>query len=96
MLGDFEINEWTDLVTSQEGDICLVMVLRSMLLAVREVGCNGCGRSSALNAAFTDEKRRDKPLVMGCYGIVTPELLTAAVVNNTMTKGIKVCLCCSL
>ncbi len=89
---DFEINEWKDLVTSQEGDICPECGLPLHAACGIEVGQVfqlGTKYSSALNATFTDENGEDKPLVMGCYGIGVSRLLAAVVEQYNDEKGIK-------
>lgn len=89
---DFEINEWKDLVTSQEGDICLECGLplhAARGIEVGQVFQLGTKYSSALNATFTDENGEDKPLVMGCYGIGVSRLLAAVVEQYNDEKGIK-------
>ena len=98
---DFEINEWKDLVTSQEGDICPECGLP--LHAARGIdGWPGlpawhqvlCG---PLTPPSTDENGEDKPLVMGCYGIGVSRLLAAVVEQYNDEKGHQVAsLCCSL
>lgn len=89
---DFEINEWKDLVTSQEGDICPECGLplhAARGIEVGQVFQLGTKYSSALNATFTDENGEDKPLVMGCYGIGVSRLLAAVVEQYIDEKGIK-------
>ncbi|WP_455039596.1 proline--tRNA ligase [Lancefieldella parvula] len=89
---DFEINEWKDLVTSQEGDICPECGLplhAARGIEVGQVFQLGTKYSSALNATFTDENGQDKPLVMGCYGIGVSRLLAAVVEQYNDEKGIK-------
>ena len=89
---DFEINEWMDLVTSQEGDLCpeCGLALHSARgIEVGQVFQLGTKYSSALNATFTDENGEDKPLVMGCYGIGVSRLLAAVVEQYNDEKGIK-------
>lgn len=89
---DFEINEWKDLVTSQEGDICSECGLplhAARGIEVGQVFQLGTKYSSALNATFTDENGEDKPLVMGCYGIGVSRLLAAVVEQYNDEKGIK-------
>ena len=89
---DFEINEWKDLVTSQEGDICPDCGLplhAARGIEVGQVFQLGTKYSSALNATFTDENGEDKPLVMGCYGIGVSRLLAAVVEQYNDEKGIK-------
>lgn len=89
---DFEINEWKDLVTSQEGDICPECGLplhAARGIEVGQVFQLGTKYSSVLNATFTDENGEDKPLVMGCYGIGVSRLLAAVVEQYNDEKGIK-------
>ena len=89
---DFEINEWKDLVTSQEGDVCPECGLplhAARGIEVGQVFQLGTKYSSALNATFTDENGEDKPLVMGCYGIGVSRLLAAVVEQYNDEKGIK-------
>lgn len=89
---DFEINEWKDLVTSQEGDICPECGLplhAARGIEVGQVFQLGTKYSAALNATFTDENGEDKPLVMGCYGIGVSRLLAAVVEQYNDEKGIK-------
>ena len=89
---DFEINEWKDLITSQEGDVCPECGLplhAARGIEVCQVFQLGTKYSSALNATFTDENGEDKPLVMGCYGIGVSRLLAAVVEQYNDEKGIK-------
>ena len=88
---DFEINEWVDLVTSQEGDLCpecgqAMHTARG--IEVGQVFQLGTKYSSALNATFTDENGQEKPLVMGCYGIGVSRLLAAVIEQYNDENGI--------
>ncbi|MFH1643142.1 MAG: proline--tRNA ligase [Patescibacteria group bacterium] len=48
----------------------------------------GTKYSEAMKANFTDEKGETKPIIMGCYGIGLPRLLSAIVEVNNDERGI--------
>ena len=88
---DFKPVEFVDFSTAREGDPC--PVCRSPLkettgLEVGHIFLLGTKYSDAMKAYFVDKDGKEKPIVMGCYGIGISRLMAAAVEQNHDKNGI--------
>lgn len=89
---DYKLPDLTDLRTSQAGDRC-IRCNEGVLNVSKgiEVGNTfklGTKYSKAMNAAFTDVDGKDKPFIMGCYGIGITRIAQAAVEKYHDADGI--------
>ncbi|ERL12290.1 proline--tRNA ligase [Coriobacteriaceae bacterium BV3Ac1] len=88
---DFEINQWVDVITAKAGDIC--PHCGQALSGARGIECGqvfqlGTKYSEAMGATFTDADGKEKPLIMGCYGIGISRTLAAVVEQHHDDAGI--------
>ncbi len=88
---DFDVDLVVDIATARAGEGC--PKCGSRLLSTRgiEVGHVfklGTFFSETLGAYYLDREGRQRPIVMGCYGIGTGRLLAAAIEQNHDDKGI--------
>jgi prolyl-tRNA synthetase len=88
---DFKPVDFVDFSTAKEGDPC--PVCRSPLkettgLEVGHIFLLGTKYSEAMKAYFVDKDGREKPIIMGCYGIGVSRLMAAAVEQNHDENGI--------
>ncbi|WP_457625234.1 proline--tRNA ligase [Persephonella sp.] len=88
---DFKPVDFVDFSTAKEGDPC--PVCRSPLkettgLEVGHIFLLGTKYSEAMRAYFVDKDGREKPIIMGCYGIGVSRLMAAAVEQNHDENGI--------
>ncbi len=88
---DFKIDAFFDLRNVTEGDRC--PRCRSSLTFTRgiEVGHVfklGTKYSQALGATFLDETGKERPIIMGCYGIGVSRTVAAAIEQNHDQDGI--------
>jgi len=88
---DFEVHEWSDLVTVVPGDPCPrcgseLAVDRG--IEVGHVFQLGTKYSEALEALYTDEAGEQRPMVMGCYGIGVSRIVAAVVEEHHDDDGI--------
>ncbi len=87
---DFPVPEYTDLRLIQEGDPCPrcggpVHFLRG--IEVGHVFRLGTKYSKAMNATYLDQDGKQRPIVMGCYGIGIDRTLAAAIEQNHDENG---------
>lgn len=88
---DFEVDEWLDLASAQEGDACprCGAALKSARgIEVSQVFQLGTKYSEAMGATFADEDGRERPFLMGCYGIGVSRTLAAVVEQHHDEHGI--------
>ena len=88
---DFEISEWFDVVTAQEGDACPHCgkpLHTARGIEVSQVFQLGTKYSEAMGATFMAEDGTEKPFQMGCYGIGVSRTLAAIVEQHNDDKGI--------
>jgi len=81
----------TDLRLMREGDPCPhcgATVKMTRGIEAGQVFKLGTKYSEALKATFLDENGREKPLVMGCYGIGVSRTMAAAIEQNNDEHGI--------
>ncbi|MEK6710010.1 MAG: proline--tRNA ligase [Nitrospinota bacterium] len=88
---DFKADAFADLTQAQEGDPCPrcgepLSVRRG--IEVGHVFKLGTKYSTALGAAYLDEKGGTQPIIMGCYGIGIGRTVAAAIEQNHDAEGI--------
>ena len=88
---DFEVDAVTDIALAEEGLAC--PNCRSPLgtrrgIEVGHIFKLGARYSEALGAFFSDADDRQRPIIMGCYGIGVGRLLAAAIEQSHDESGI--------
>ncbi len=90
---DFEADIYGDIRVAVDGDPCPVSkngVLKSSRgIEVGHVFKLGTKYSEAMGAVYTDENGKEKPIIMGCYGIGIGRTVAAAIEQNNDDFGIK-------
>ncbi len=88
---DFEPIEFVDFSTAREGDpcpVCKAPLKETTGLEVGHIFLLGTKYSEAMKAYFVDKDGKEKPIIMGCYGIGVSRLMAAAVEQNHDENGI--------
>jgi len=88
---DFRVDEFADIRLAQEGDFCPRCPGRLQISRGIEVGHIfklGTKYSEALRATYLDLEGKERPLVMGCYGIGVGRTAAAAIEQNHDDDGI--------
>ncbi len=88
---DFKVDEWADLITVTEGDPCphCGQALHSARgIEISQVFQLGTKYSESMGATFMDEDGREKPFLMGCYGIGVSRMVSAVVEQHNDERGI--------
>ena len=88
---DFEADEWADLITVVAGDPCPHCgkpLSAARGIEVSQVFQLGTKYSEAMGATFMDEDGKEKPLIMGCYGVGVSRTLAAVVEQHNDENGI--------
>ena len=88
---DFKPVEFVDFSTAREGDpcpVCKAPLKETTGLEVGHIFLLGTKYSEAMKAYFVDKDGREKPIIMGCYGIGVSRLMAAAVEQNHDENGI--------
>ena len=88
---DFEATEWVDLITVVAGDPCPhcgAPLKAARGIEVSQVFQLGTKYSEAMGAMFMDEDGKEKPLIMGCYGVGISRSLAAVVEQHNDEHGI--------
>ena len=88
---DFTVDEWADLVTVVAGDPCPHCgkpLSAARGIEVSQVFQLGTKYSEAMGATFMDEDGKEKPLIMGCYGVGVSRSLAAVVEQHNDEHGI--------
>ena len=88
---DFKVDEWADLVTVLAGDPCPHCgkpLSAARGIEVSQVFQLGTKYSEAIGATFMDEDGKEKPLIMGCYGVGVSRTLAAIVEQHNDENGI--------
>ena len=88
---DFTVDEWADLVTVVAGDPCPHCgkpLSAARGIEVSQVFQLGTKYSEAMGATFMDEDGKEKPLIMGCYGVGVSRTLAAVVEQHNDENGI--------
>ncbi|WP_025321097.1 proline--tRNA ligase [Deferrisoma camini] len=88
---DFRVAGWADLREIEEGDPCPrcgepVTVRRG--IEVGHIFKLGTKYSETMGATFLDREGRERPFVMGCYGIGVGRTVAAAIEQNHDENGI--------
>jgi len=89
---DFKVDVWLDARVISEGDACPKCGGNIEFKHAIELGHTfklGTKYSSVLNATFLDKEGKDRPVIMGCYGIGVNRILAALVENRHDAGGIK-------
>ncbi len=88
---DFQVDEFTDIRLAKEGDPCPRCPGRLQMfrgIAVGQIFRLGTKYSEAMGATYLDPQGREKPLIMGCYGIGVGRTVAAAIEQNHDENGI--------
>jgi prolyl-tRNA synthetase len=88
---DFRVDEFADIRLAQAGDICPKCPGHLQISRGIEVGHIfklGTKYSEALGATYLDLEGKERPLVMGCYGIGVGRTAAAAIEQNHDADGI--------
>jgi len=88
---DFKVNEYGDLRIITPGDTCPRCggeIRFGRGIEVGHVFKLGTKYSKALKAVFLDEEGKERPIVMGCYGIGVGRTVAAAIEQNHDKDGI--------
>ncbi|HEY7534806.1 MAG TPA: YbaK/EbsC family protein, partial [Thermodesulfobacteriota bacterium] len=89
---DFEVNQFADIRVASNGDACPRCVdgsLRSSKgIEVGHVFKLGTKYSDSMHATFVDANGKEKPFIMGCYGIGIGRTVAAAIEQNYDENGI--------
>jgi len=88
---DFEVDDYYDLVVVKEGDKCKRCGNRLSAWRGIEVGQIfklGTKYSKAMKAHFLDEAGKERPFIMGCYGIGITRTVAAAIEQHCDQDGI--------
>ena len=88
---DFTVDEWADLVTVLADDPCPHCgkpLSAARGIEVSQVFQLGTKYSEAMGATFMDEDGKEKPLIMGCYGVGVSRTLAAIVEQHNDENGI--------
>ncbi len=88
---DFEPIEFVDISTARENDPCPVCkspLKETTGLEVGHIFLLGTKYSEAMKAYFVDKDGKEKPIIMGCYGIGVSRLMAAAVEQSYDGNGI--------
>ena len=83
--------EWHDIHTARAGDLCATCGAELRIERVIEIGNIfklGTKYSNPMKAFFLDEEGREKPIIMGSYGIGPARIAAAAVEQNNDKDGI--------
>ena len=88
---DFTVDEWADLVAVREGDPCPhcgAPLHAARGIEISQVFQLGTKYSEAMGATFADEDGKERPFLMGCYGIGVSRTLAAVVEQHNDEHGI--------
>ncbi len=89
---DFKIDEYADLRFIENGDICPKCQKSKMeLKRAIEVGHIfklGTRYSQVCGATYLDVDQKEKPIIMGCYGLGINRIVAASIEQNHDDKGI--------
>ncbi len=89
---DFEADVYGDIRVAKDGDPCPKSngtLKSSRGIEVGHVFKLGTKYSEAMGAVYTDENGKEKPIIMGCYGIGIGRTVAAAIEQNNDEFGIK-------
>ncbi|MCF0105044.1 MAG: proline--tRNA ligase [Eggerthellaceae bacterium] len=88
---DFQIEQWEDLCTLKEGDICpkcgkAFKFARG--IEVSQVFQLGTKYSESMNATYLDQNQKEQHFIMGCYGVGISRSLAVVVEQHSDENGI--------
>ena len=89
---DFKVSQFVDVRSAQDGDLCPACgeghyrLFRG--IEVGHVFFLGTKYSEAMGCSYLDENGKDKPMVMGCYGIGVTRIISAAIEQHHDEYGI--------
>ncbi len=90
---DYEVKEFFDIRVAEDGDKCPNCdggnLVSTRGIEVGHVFMLGTKYSEAMNAKFVDKDGKEKPFIMGCYGIGIGRTVAAAIEQNHDENGIK-------
>jgi len=90
---DFEADEYADIRVARDGDPCPKSKNGTLVstrgIEVGHVFKLGTKYSEAMNATFSDVDGKEKPFIMGCYGIGIGRTVAAAIEQGNDEAGIK-------
>ena len=88
---DFQVEQYVDLCLSKPGDACPKCgnpLTGNRGIEVSQVFKLGTKYSAAMGATFMDENGKEKPFIMGCYGIGVTRSMAAVVEQRNDDAGI--------
>ncbi len=88
----FKVDRYADIVFAEEGDLCPKCgspLKFSRGIEVGHIFKLGTKYSAAMNATFLDKDGKEKPFIMGCYGIGVTRIAAAAIEQRHDKDGIK-------
>ena len=88
---DFQVDVWADLCVVKVGDACPVCgkaMDGARGIEVGQIFKLGTKYSEAMGATFMDEDGKEKPFIMGCYGVGVSRTLAAVVEQSHDDAGI--------
>lgn len=88
---DIPDDAWVDVLAVREGDLCPRCgspLASARGIEVSQVFQLGTKYSEAMGATFADEDGRERPFLMGCYGIGVSRMLAAVVEQHHDEAGI--------
>ena len=88
---DFQVDAWGDLCVVRKGDACPVCgkpMDGARGIEVGQIFKLGTKYSQAMGATFMNEDGKEKPFIMGCYGVGVSRSLAAAVEQCHDENGI--------
>lgn len=89
---DYEVKDFADIRVAQDGDQCpncdKGTLVSTRGIEVGHVFMLGTKYSEAMGATFVDRDGKEKPFIMGCYGIGIGRTVAAAIEQNHDEKGI--------
>lgn len=88
---DFAVDQWADLSVVKPGDACPVCGLPlqgARGIEVSQVFQLGTKYSESMGATFMDEDGKEKPFIMGCYGVGVSRTVAAIVEQHSDEGGI--------
>ena len=90
---DFDVKEFFDIRVAVDGDKCPscdgATLVSTRGIEVGHVFMLGTKYSEAMNATFVDKDGKEKPFIMGCYGIGIGRTVAAAIEQNHDDSGMK-------
>jgi len=89
---DLTINEYADLRFIEDGDVCpkcrKAKVSLSRAIELGHIFKLGTRYTEAAGAGYLDLDQKQKPIIMGCYGLGINRLVAACIEQNCDDKGI--------